>query len=179
VLTRDRRQRNYLRDLPTRSPAFRSLRAHRKPAHDHRRGQSSAACWTIIACGFADARLDVGVQIPEPCPAPRSWSGRSPCDGSACRLGRTRARRRRASCQHTGRLPAASRWQATAPPVLVRATAGRRVVVVEGVLAPATACHHGLERASTEPDGSRLVSPASLVLSNCGRDLWAVQDLNL
>ena len=30
-----------------------------------------------------------------------------------------------------------------------------------------------------KPNGSRLVSPVSLVLSNCGRGLWAVQDLNL
>ncbi len=30
-----------------------------------------------------------------------------------------------------------------------------------------------------KPNGSRLVSPTSLVISNYGRDLWAVQDLNL
>jgi hypothetical protein len=30
-----------------------------------------------------------------------------------------------------------------------------------------------------KPNGSRLVSPVSLILSNYGRDLWAVQDLNL
>jgi hypothetical protein len=30
-----------------------------------------------------------------------------------------------------------------------------------------------------KPNGSRLVSPGSLVLSNCGYNLWAVQDLNL
>src|SRR6516164_1200803 len=30
-----------------------------------------------------------------------------------------------------------------------------------------------------KPNGSRLVSLVSLVLSNCGRDLWAVQGLNL
>jgi len=48
----------------------------------------------VIACGFADARLDVGVQIPEPCPTPRSWSGRVPCGGFACRPGRTQVAER-------------------------------------------------------------------------------------
>jgi len=78
-------------------------------------GQYPAACWTVIACGFADARIDVAVQTLEPCPAPRCWSDRAPCDGFACR---------RSVPERDDAAPAAG-----APPVLVRVAAERRAVV--------------------------------------------------
>ena len=55
------------------------------------------------------------------------------------------------------------------------ATSDFRAWLRDGSLGPrrAAATRTGPPR---KPNGSRLVSP---VLSNCGRDLWAVQDLNL
>jgi hypothetical protein len=105
----------------------------------------------------AEARLDVGVQTPELVPhLGRGLAAHLAADSPAVRAvpGRDDA------------APAVG-----APPVLVRDAAGRRVVVVDGALAPATACRHGPERPARKPNGSRLVSSVSLVLSNCGLDL--------
>ena len=58
---------------------------------------------------LAEARLDVGMQIPE-CPVPRSWSGRVPRGGFADRPGASETTPAPSCREH--------------PPVLVRVAAG-------------------------------------------------------
>ena len=114
---------------------------------------------------LADARLDVGVQTPELVPhlgpdlaahlAADSLTVRAVPerdDSVSCRCTAS------ARPGHGGAPCARSRWSPrSGPPRAAMARSG-----------PAR-----------KPNGSRLVSPVSLVLSNCGCDLWAVQDLNL
>ena len=141
---------------------FPSVRPGSAPVHDRPwPGMTvSVAARTVAARGLRGPPryryADPGV-----CAVARSWSGRVPCGGFAVRAvperddaalaAGARPGRGRAPCGHSRWSPRSGPWRAA----MARNGPARK------------------------PNGSRLVSSASLGLSNYDRDLWTAQDLNL